>query len=42
MAHIRLPGEAFLVVVAPAPADRFAMMAHGLADVLASTALLAT
>jgi phosphopantothenoylcysteine decarboxylase / phosphopantothenate---cysteine ligase len=40
--HIRLSREADLVVVAPATADLVAKMAHGLADDLASTALLAT
>jgi phosphopantothenoylcysteine decarboxylase / phosphopantothenate---cysteine ligase len=40
--HIRLPREADLVVVAPATADLLAKMAHGLADDLASTVLLAT
>jgi len=42
MGHIRLSREAELVVVAPASADLIAKMAHGLADDLASTALLAT
>ncbi|MFS8035780.1 bifunctional phosphopantothenoylcysteine decarboxylase/phosphopantothenate--cysteine ligase CoaBC [Xanthobacter sp. AM11] len=40
--HIRLSREADLVVVAPATADLLAKMAHGLADDLATTALLAT
>jgi phosphopantothenoylcysteine decarboxylase/phosphopantothenate--cysteine ligase len=40
--HIRLSRDADLVVVAPATADMIAKMAHGLADDLASTALLAT
>jgi phosphopantothenoylcysteine decarboxylase / phosphopantothenate---cysteine ligase len=40
--HIRLSREADLVVVAPATADLIAKVAHGLADDLASTALLAT
>ncbi len=40
--HIRLSREADLVVVTPATADLIAKMAHGLADDLASTALLAT
>ena len=40
--HIRLSREADLVVVAPATADLIAKMAHGLAEDLASTALLAT
>jgi phosphopantothenoylcysteine decarboxylase/phosphopantothenate--cysteine ligase len=42
MGHIRLSREADLVVVAPATADLIAKMAAGLADDLASTALLAT
>ena len=42
MGHIRLSREADLVVVAPASADLMAKMAHGLADDLASTTLLAT
>lgn len=42
MGHIRLSREADLVVVAPATADLLAKMAHGLADDLATTALLAT
>jgi len=42
MGHLRLAGEADLVVVAPASADLLAKMAAGLADDLASTALLAT
>jgi phosphopantothenoylcysteine decarboxylase / phosphopantothenate---cysteine ligase len=40
--HIRLSREADLVAVAPATADLIAKMAHGLADDLAATALLAT
>lgn len=40
--HIRLSREADLVVVAPATADLMAKMANGLADDLASTALIAT
>jgi len=40
--HIRLSREADLVVVAPAPADLLAKMAHGLADDLATAVLLAT
>ncbi|MGQ3673658.1 bifunctional phosphopantothenoylcysteine decarboxylase/phosphopantothenate--cysteine ligase CoaBC [Xanthobacter sp. TB0136] len=40
--HIRLSREADLVVVAPATADLMARMAHGIADDLASTALIAT
>jgi len=39
--HIRLSREADLIVVAPATADLLAKMAHGLADDLASTVLLA-
>jgi phosphopantothenoylcysteine decarboxylase / phosphopantothenate---cysteine ligase len=42
MGHIRLSREADLVVVAPATADLITKMAHGLADDLASTTLLAT
>ncbi|MEM7169198.1 MAG: bifunctional phosphopantothenoylcysteine decarboxylase/phosphopantothenate--cysteine ligase CoaBC [Pseudomonadota bacterium] len=42
MGHIELSREADLLVVAPASADLLAKMAHGLADDLASTALLAT
>lgn len=42
MGHIQLSRSADLVVVAPATADLMAKMAHGLADDLASTALLAT
>jgi phosphopantothenoylcysteine decarboxylase / phosphopantothenate---cysteine ligase len=42
MGHLRLAGEADLVVVAPATADLLAKMAAGFADDLASTALLAT
>ena len=41
MGHIRLSREADLVVVAPATADLIARMATGLADDLATTALLA-
>ncbi|WFR95490.1 bifunctional phosphopantothenoylcysteine decarboxylase/phosphopantothenate--cysteine ligase CoaBC [Rhizobium tumorigenes] len=40
--HIRLARECDLVIVAPATADLMAKMAHGLADDLASTILLAT
>lgn len=40
--HIQLSRAADLVVVAPATADLMAKMAHGLADDLASTLLLAT
>ena len=39
--HIRLARECDLIVVAPATADLLAKMAHGLADDLASTVLLA-
>jgi phosphopantothenoylcysteine decarboxylase / phosphopantothenate---cysteine ligase len=42
MGHLRLAGEADLVVVAPATADLLAKMAAGLADDLASATLLAT
>lgn len=42
MGHIELSRSADLVVVAPASADIMAKMAHGLANDLASTALLAT
>ena len=42
MGHIRLSREADLVVVAPATADIMAKMASGIADDLATTALLAT
>jgi phosphopantothenoylcysteine decarboxylase/phosphopantothenate--cysteine ligase len=42
MGHIQLSRDADLLVVAPASADILAKMAHGLADDLASTALLAT
>jgi phosphopantothenoylcysteine decarboxylase/phosphopantothenate--cysteine ligase len=42
MGHIRLSRDADLVVVAPASADLMAKMAAGLADDLASTALLAS
>ncbi len=41
MGHIRLSREADLIVVAPASADLIARMALGLADDLATTALLA-
>jgi phosphopantothenoylcysteine decarboxylase/phosphopantothenate--cysteine ligase len=40
--HIELSRDADLVVVAPATADLLGKMAHGLADDLASTLLLAT
>jgi len=42
MGHIQLSRDANLVVVAPASADIMAKMAHGLANDLATTALLAT
>jgi phosphopantothenoylcysteine decarboxylase/phosphopantothenate--cysteine ligase len=42
MGHIRLSREADLIVIAPASADLLAKMAHGLADDLASTTLLAS
>ena len=42
MGHIELSREADLLVVAPATADLLARMAHGLADDLATTVLLAT
>jgi phosphopantothenoylcysteine decarboxylase/phosphopantothenate--cysteine ligase len=42
MGHIRLSREADLLVVAPATANILARMAQGLADDLATTALLAT
>ncbi|TAL00146.1 MAG: bifunctional phosphopantothenoylcysteine decarboxylase/phosphopantothenate--cysteine ligase CoaBC [Rhodospirillaceae bacterium] len=42
MGHIRLSREADVVLVAPATADIMAKMAHGMADDLATTALLAT
>ncbi len=42
MGHIQLSRSADLVVIAPATADLLAKMANGLADDLASTALLAT
>src|SRR5215831_5157885 len=42
MGHIQLSRAADLVVVAPATADILAKMAHGIADDLATTALLAT
>ncbi|MGI9407077.1 MAG: bifunctional phosphopantothenoylcysteine decarboxylase/phosphopantothenate--cysteine ligase CoaBC [Hyphomicrobiaceae bacterium] len=40
--HIEVSREADLIVVAPASADILAKMAHGIADDLATTALLAT
>jgi phosphopantothenoylcysteine decarboxylase/phosphopantothenate--cysteine ligase len=42
MGHIELSRDADLLLVVPATADLLAKMAHGLADDLASTALLAT
>src|SRR5215470_8450609 len=42
MGHIQLSRDADLIVVAPASADILAKMAHGIADDLATTALLAT
>ncbi|MFZ5932033.1 MAG: bifunctional phosphopantothenoylcysteine decarboxylase/phosphopantothenate--cysteine ligase CoaBC [Pseudomonadota bacterium] len=42
MGHIQLSRDADLLVVAPATADLIAKMAHGQADDLATTALLAT
>ncbi len=42
MGHIRLSREADLIVIAPASANLIAKMAHGLADDLASTCLLAS
>lgn len=42
MGHIELSRSADLIVVAPATADLLAKMAHGLANDLASTLLLAT
>lgn len=42
MGHIRLAREADAVLVCPASADMLARMAHGLADDLATTLLLAT
>ncbi len=42
MGHIELSRSADLVVVAPATADLMAKAAHGLADDLASTTILAT
>lgn len=41
MGHIRLSREADLIIVAPASANMIAKMAHGMADDLASTMLLA-
>ncbi|MCB1680585.1 MAG: bifunctional phosphopantothenoylcysteine decarboxylase/phosphopantothenate--cysteine ligase CoaBC [Rhodospirillales bacterium] len=42
MGHIRLSRESDLIVIAPASADLMAKMAHGLANDLASTTLLAS
>jgi len=42
MGHIQLSRDADLLVVAPATANILARMAHGIADDLATTALLAT
>ena len=42
IAHIRLGQEADIVVVAPATADIMAKMAHGIADDLATSTLIAT
>jgi len=42
MGHIQLSRDADLVVIAPATADIIAKMTHGLANDLATTALLAT
>lgn len=42
MGHIRLSREADLILIAPASANILAQMAHGLAEDLASTTLLAT
>ena len=42
MGHIELSRQADLVVVAPATANMIAKMAHGIADNLASTILMAT
>lgn len=42
MGHIRLSREADIIVIAPATANLIAQMAHGRADDLASTALLAS
>ncbi len=41
MGHIRLSREADMIIIAPASANMIAKMAHGLADDLASTTLLA-
>ena len=42
MGHIQLSRDADILLVAPATADVIAKMAHGMADDLATTALLAT
>ena len=42
IAHIRLGQEAYIVVVAPATADIMARMAHGIADDLATSTLIAS
>lgn len=42
MGHIRLSRESDLILIAPATANIIAKMAHGLADDLATTALLAS
>ncbi len=42
MGHLRLSQEADMIVVAPATANFLAKMAHGIADDLASTVLLAS
>ena len=42
MGHIRLARDADLVVIAPASASMMARISHGMADDLASTAVLAT
>lgn len=42
MGHIQLSRDADLIIVAPATADMMGKMAHGLANDLASTTLLAT
>ncbi|MBA4374020.1 MAG: bifunctional phosphopantothenoylcysteine decarboxylase/phosphopantothenate--cysteine ligase CoaBC [Thermodesulfovibrio sp.] len=41
LAHIRLPAEADLVIIAPATANSLAKFAHGIADDLVSTCVLA-
>ncbi len=42
MGHIRLARDADLVIIAPASANMMARISHGMADDLASTAVLAT